>query len=54
MPEQQQNLSDARPRYTASTITDPALNRLYAELYDLRRRVACAVGEQRANNAEGQ
>ncbi|GGX53149.1 winged helix-turn-helix domain-containing protein [Streptomyces noursei] len=30
--------SGREPRYTASTITDAALDRLYAELYQLRRQ----------------
>lgn len=43
--DQQQNPADAE-RYTASTITDPALDRLYAELDDLRRRLALSVAEE--------
>ncbi|MFD3422646.1 winged helix-turn-helix domain-containing protein [Streptomyces decoyicus] len=32
------NPSGSEPRYTATTITDTALDRLYAELYQLRRQ----------------
>lgn len=48
MADQLPHTADVEPRHTASTITDPDLDRLYAELHMLRRLAAGLMADRKA------